>query len=72
MPSSIPVPIGLAGERSAAARVDPERREQRDLRQHPEDGEEALEPFCPLDELGREDLPRIGEREVVGHLGGPE
>ncbi len=38
---------GLPRERGALARVDPQRREQRDLREHPEDVQEALEPLGP-------------------------
>ena len=41
----------LAREHGAASRVQPERHEQRDLRQHPEDVEDALVPFRVVHEL---------------------
>ena len=45
----------LPHESRAAAGVDPQRREQRDLREHPVDGEEPVVALRPLDEVGPED-----------------
>ena len=59
----------LAREAGAAPRVDPERHEERDLREDPDDVEEALVALRPLDEVGAEDRVDVDrrEREVVRH-----
>ena len=68
MPSSIPVPIGPAAdsrsEPGAAARVDPERREQRDLPEHPGDQEEALDAHGMADERLAEHGVGVDGREA--------
>ena len=65
---------GLPRESGAAARVEPERDEQRDLREHPVDVEEAVVALRPLDEVGAEDRVDVdpAERQVVRDGGGVE
>ena len=61
----------LPREGSAALGVDPERDEERDLREHPVDVEEALVPLRALDEVGAEDRVDVdrSEREIVRNGG---
>ena len=61
----------LPHESSAALRVDPERDEERDLREHPVDVEEPLVALRALDEVGAEDRVDVDrpEREVVRNGG---
>ena len=53
----------LPREASAALRVDPERDEERDLREHPVDVEEPLVPLRTLDEVGAEDRVDVDRPE---------
>ena len=61
----------LPREGSAALRVDPERDEERDLREHPVDVEEPLVPLRTLDEVGAEDRVDVDrpEHEIVRNGG---
>ena len=55
---------GLARERGTLARVDPQRREQRDLRERPEDVQEAFEALRPGDETLRRTPPSHRRRRA--------
>ena len=61
----------LPHEPRAALRVDPERREKRDLREDPVDVEEALVAPRPLDEVSPEHLVDVerAEGKIVGDGG---
>ena len=61
----------LAREPRAATRVEPERQQQRDLRENPERVEDPLVALRLRDEVRAEDCVDVerGEREVVGNRG---
>ena len=65
---------GLASERRPAARIEPERRKQRDLGEDPVHVEEPLVALGLVDELGAEGPVDVDgrETEVVRHRGGKE
>ena len=65
---------GLADEGNAASRVQPEREQERDLREHPEHVEHTLVALRLCDEAGSEDGVDVDRRarEVVRHRGGVE
>ena len=64
----------LAHEFRTAARVEPQRREKRDLREHPVDGEEPVVALRPFDEVRPEDLVHVdrAQAQVVRDGGGVE
>jgi hypothetical protein len=54
---------GLTREHGAALGIDPQRREERDLCDHPVDVEEPLVPLRPVDEVGPEHCIDVHRRE---------